>query len=106
MDRERSGSISCPPYFDGEDYTQWKVMMQAFLQSLDENIWNIVENGWEHPIKPVESKTAEGSSAKTELKPRSEWLTSEIRDYNNDVKARNSLFTALSKREKKTYWDV
>lgn len=76
-------------------------MMQAFLQSLDENIWNIVENGWEHPIKPVESKTAEGSSAKTELKPRSEWLTYEIRDYNNDVKARHSLFTALSKREKK-----
>lgn len=80
-DRDRSGSINCLPYFDGEDYTPWRVMMQAFLYSQDENIWNIVENGWVHPTKPVDSKAVEGSNIKLEPKPRSEWSTIEVRDY-------------------------
>jgi hypothetical protein len=62
-------------------------------------MWNIVEMGWEHPIKPVDSKKAEGSSASM-LKPRKEWTVEEVNDRNCDFKARNSLFTALSKRER------
>ena len=38
-------------------------MMGAFLYSQDENMWNIVETGWEHPTKSEESKKVEGSSA-------------------------------------------
>ena len=62
MERARAaGSINCPPLFDGEDYFEWKIMMRAFLYSQDENMWNIVETGWEHPTKSMEKKE-EGSS--------------------------------------------
>ncbi|XP_062011043.1 uncharacterized protein LOC133727482 [Rosa rugosa] len=102
MEREynrASSSINWPPLFDGEDYSQWKIMMGAFLYSQDENMWNIVENGWEHPTKAEDSKKVEGSSARV-LKPRKEWTEEEVRDRTCDFKARNSLFTALSKKER------
>ncbi|XP_062008755.1 uncharacterized protein LOC133725489 [Rosa rugosa] len=99
-DRGCSGSINCPPYFNGEDYAQWKTMMQAFLHAQDEHIWNIVETGWELPTK-TKSEATESSATVIELKPRGEWSTSEVRDYNNDVKAQHSLYTALSKKEGK-----
>ncbi|XP_024195860.1 uncharacterized protein LOC112199025 [Rosa chinensis] len=72
-DRGRSGSINCPPYFNGEDYAQWKTMRMS----------------------------TSGILLKPELKPRGEWSASEVCDYNNDVKARHSLYTALSKKEGK-----
>ncbi|XP_062001067.1 uncharacterized protein LOC133718229 [Rosa rugosa] len=73
--------------------------MRAFLYSQDENMWNVVENGWEYPTKSEESKKVEGSSARI-LKPRKEWTEEEVRNINCDFKARNSLFTALSKKER------
>ncbi|XP_024195611.1 uncharacterized protein LOC112198720 [Rosa chinensis] len=100
-DRGRSGSINCPPYFDGEDFAQWKTMMQAFLHAQDEHIWNIVETGWELPITKTKLDATESSATITELKPRDEWSTSEVHDYNNDVKARHSFYTALFKKEGK-----
>ncbi|XP_062028372.1 uncharacterized protein LOC133744253 [Rosa rugosa] len=100
-DRERSGSINCPPFFDGNDYSQWKIMMQAFLHSQDEHIWNIVELGWEVPTKETKSKESESSASIKEPKSRQDWSIAEVRDFNNDVKARHSLYTALSMKEKK-----
>ncbi|XP_062028488.1 uncharacterized protein LOC133744386 [Rosa rugosa] len=101
MERDRAlGSINSPPWFDGEDYSQWKIMMRAFLYSQDENMWKIVETGWVHPTKPENSKATESSGAKMIPKPREEWSTEEVRDCNHDFKARNSLFTALSKKER------
>ncbi|XP_062028422.1 uncharacterized protein LOC133744304 [Rosa rugosa] len=94
-----SSSINCPPLFDGEDYSQWKIMMRAFLYSQDENMWNIVEIGWEHPTMAEDSKKEEVSSARIP-KPRKEWTKEEVHDRNCDFKARNSLFTALSKKER------
>ncbi|XP_062006090.1 uncharacterized protein LOC133723293 [Rosa rugosa] len=101
MERDRAlGSINSPPWFDGEDYSQWKIMMRAFLYSQDENMWKIVETGWVHPTKPENSKATESSGAKMIPKPKEEWSTEEVRDCNHDFKARNSLFTALSKKER------
>ncbi|XP_062005746.1 uncharacterized protein LOC133722907 [Rosa rugosa] len=94
-----SSSINCPPLFDGEDYSQWKIMMRAFLYSQDENMWNIVEIGWEHPTMAEDSKKEEVSSARIP-KPRKEWTKEEVRDRNCDFKAQNSLVTALSKKER------
>ena len=101
MERDRAvGSINCPPYFNCEDYLEWKIMMRAFIYSWDENMWNIVEIGWEHPTKPVASKKEEESSTATILKPKREWTEEEVHDRNCDFKARNCLFTALTKRER------
>ena len=34
---------------DGIKYAYWKVRMKAFLQSLDEKVWQAVEIGWTKP---------------------------------------------------------
>ena len=43
MDREQFLIIS--PLFDGTNYVYYKVRMRAFLQSLDEKVWQVVEIG-------------------------------------------------------------
>ena len=39
-------SINAPPYFDGSNYAFWKVKMRAFLCSMDETVWDVVNIGW------------------------------------------------------------
>ena len=42
---DRGQSLLIPPLFDGTNYAYLKVRMRAFLQSLDENVWQVVEIG-------------------------------------------------------------
>ena len=51
---DRGQSFIIPPLFDGTNYAYWKVCMRAFLQSLDEKMWQAVEIGW---TKPKEEST-------------------------------------------------
>ena len=51
---DRGQSLIIPPLFDGTNYAYWKVRMRAFLQSLDEKVWQAVEIGW---TKPKEAPT-------------------------------------------------
>ncbi|XP_062020774.1 uncharacterized protein LOC133737182 [Rosa rugosa] len=97
-DRAAGGSINSPPWFEGgcEKYTQWKIYMKSYLYAQDEHVWNIVENGWTIPM--VKAK-GESSSTSTP-KPRKDWTDEEVRDLQADFKAKNSIFTALSEREK------
>ena len=46
---DRSQSLNAPPFFDGSNYAFWKVHMHAFLCSIDESIWDFIENGWSRP---------------------------------------------------------
>ena len=46
---DRSQSLNVPPFFDGSNYAFWKVRMRAFLFSIDESVWDAVENGWTRP---------------------------------------------------------
>ena len=46
---DRGESLIIPPTFDGTDYAYWKVRMRAFLQSLDEKVWQVVEISWTKP---------------------------------------------------------
>ena len=43
---DRSQSLNAPPFFNGSNYTFWKVHMRAFLCSIDESVWDAVEIGW------------------------------------------------------------
>ena len=43
---DRSQSLNAPLYFDGSNYAFWKVRMRAFLCSMDEAVWDVVEIGW------------------------------------------------------------
>ena len=42
------------PHLDENNYAYWKVMMKAFLKSLDERVWLSVETGWERPVTLVD----------------------------------------------------
>ena len=43
---DQSQSLNAPPYFDGSNYAFWKVRMRAFLCSINDSVWDIVEIGW------------------------------------------------------------
>ena len=63
---DRGKSLIIPLLFDGINYAYWKVRMRAFLQSLDEKMWQAIEIGY---FKPKESPTDWDDV-------RSRWLTS------------------------------
>ena len=46
---DRCQFLNVPPYFDGNNFSFWKVRMRAFLCSIDDTIWDAVEVGWTRP---------------------------------------------------------
>ena len=80
MDREQS--LIIPPSFDGINYAYWKVRMRAFLQSLDEKVWQAVEIGW---TKPKEAPA--------------DWDDAKIKAINFNNRALNALFSVVTNEE-------
>ena len=80
MDRGQSLIIS--PLFNGTNYAYWKVRMRAFLQSLDEKVWQAVEIGW---TKPKEASA--------------DWDEAKIKAANFNSRALNALFSAVTNEE-------
>ena len=70
-----SQSLNAPPYFDGSNYTFWKVRMRAFLCSIDEAVWDAVEIGW---IRPKAAKST--------------WDQATLAASNANSKALNAIF--------------
>ena len=79
---DRGQSFIIPPLFDGTNYAYWKVRMRAFLQSLDEKVWQAVEIGW---TKPKEAPT--------------DWDEAKIKATNFNSRALNALFSAVTNEE-------
>ena len=79
---DRGQSLIIPPLFDGTSYAYWKVCMRAFLQSLDENVWQAVEIGW--------TKLMEVPA---------DWDDAKIKEKNFNSKALNALFSAVTNEE-------
>ncbi|CAL9187605.1 unnamed protein product [Musa hybrid cultivar] len=75
-------SVFRPPLFNGLDYTYWKTRMRDFLISMNLDLWNIVENGFQLPSKPM-----------------NEWSDLEKKYFSLNAKAMNALFCALDKNE-------
>ena len=79
---DRGQSLIIPPLFDGTNYAYWKVHMKAFLQSLDEKVWQAVEIGW------------------TKLKEvPADWDDAKIRAANFNSRALNALFITVTNEE-------
>ena len=76
MDRRQSFII--PPLFDDTYYAYLIVRMRAFLQSLDEKLWQAVEISW---TKPIEVPT--------------NWDNAKIKVANFNSRALNALFSAV-----------
>ena len=75
-------SITRPSMFNGTDYTYWKTRMRIFLISIDFELWNIVENGFQKSSLPM-----------------IDWNELEKKTFTLNVKAKNVLFCALDKNE-------
>ena len=76
---DRGQYLIIPPLFDGTNYAYWKVRMRAFLQSLDENVWQAVKTSW---TKPMEVST--------------DWDDAKFKAANFNNRALNALFSAVT----------
>ena len=79
---DRGQSFIIPPLFDDTNYVYWKVRMRAFLQSLDEKVWQLTEIGW---VKPKEALV--------------DWDVAKIKAENFNSRALNALFSAVTNEE-------
>ena len=79
---DRGWSLIIPPLFDGTNYAYWKVRMRAFLQSINEKVWQAVEIGW---TKPIEALV--------------DWDNANIKTTNFNSRALNALFYAVTNEE-------
>ena len=79
---DRGQSLIIPPLFDGTNYAYWKVRMRAFLQSLDEKVWQAIKIGW---TKPKEAPT--------------DWDEAKIKAANFNSRALNALFNVVTNEE-------
>ncbi|KAL4597982.1 hypothetical protein ACB092_11G027700 [Castanea dentata] len=79
---DRSQLLNTSPYFDGSNYTFWKVYMRAFLCSINESVWDAVEIGW------------------TRLEAsKSTWDKATLTTANANSKALNAIFCGVSPDE-------
>ena len=79
---DRSQSLNAPPFFNESNYAFRKVRMHAFLCSIDESIWDVVENGWTRP-----------EAAK------STWDKAALASANANSKALNAIFCGVLPNE-------
>ncbi|VFR02633.1 unnamed protein product [Cuscuta campestris] len=81
-------STSRPPLFDGTNYTYWKEWMGIYIRSTNFQLWLVIKNGEETPMKKVGEKLV----PKTE----DEFNAEDIKKVENYVKAINMLYCAVN----------
>ena len=79
---DRGQSLIIAHLFDGTNYAYQKVRMRAFLQFLDEKVWQAVEIGW---TKPTEAPA--------------DWDDAKIKAENFNSRALDALFNAVTNEE-------
>ena len=79
---DRSQSLNAPPFFNGSNYASWKVHMCAFLCSIDESVWDAIENG---STRPEAAKSS--------------WDKAALAAANSNSKALNAIFCGVSPNE-------
>ena len=79
---DQSQSLNAPPYFDGSNYAFWKVRIRAFLCSIDESVWDVIDIGW---TKPEAAKSTQDKAA--------------LAASNANSKALNAIFCGVSPNE-------
>lgn len=80
-----------PPLFNGTHYSYWKNRMRIFIESMEFDLWTIVEEGYTKPTITTEGITTE--------KPKSRWSIDEKNKYTLNSRAMNALFCGLSPEE-------
>jgi hypothetical protein len=44
-------TLSLAPHFDGTGYPRWKVLMEAYLQAKDLDVWRVTDEGMKNGAK-------------------------------------------------------
>ncbi|VFQ65995.1 unnamed protein product [Cuscuta campestris] len=81
-------STSRPPLFDGTNYSYWKERMRIYIRSTNFQLWLVIKNGEEIPMK----KVGETTVPKTE----NEFDAEDIKKIENYAKAINMLYCAVN----------
>ncbi|VFQ70056.1 unnamed protein product [Cuscuta campestris] len=81
-------STSRPPLFDGTNYSYWKERMRIYIRSTNFQLWLVIKNGEEVPMK----KVGETTVPKTE----DEFDAEDIKKIENYAKAINMLYCAVN----------
>ncbi|VFQ74012.1 unnamed protein product [Cuscuta campestris] len=81
-------STSRPPLFDGTNYSYWKERMRIYIRSTNFQLWLVINNGEEIPMK----KVGETTVPKTE----DEFDAEDIKKIKNYAKAINMLYCAVN----------
>ncbi|VFQ94936.1 unnamed protein product [Cuscuta campestris] len=81
-------STSRPPLFDGTNYSYWKERMRIYIRSTNFQLWLVMKNGEEIPMKKVGETTA----PKTE----NEFDAEDIKKIENYAKAINMRYCAVN----------
>ena len=82
---------SKPPLFCGLNYKYWEARMKIFVESIDQGIWDSIENG---PYIPKFKNN--GSFI---AKPLSQWTNDECKMAKLDCTAQNIIVSALDTNE-------
>ena len=91
MEQSKSGApLNSPPYFDGNNYSNWKTQMMCFLKMQSERVWNSVEYGW----GPSLILDVQGRSI-GELKPIYEWDKADNEGSKANVRALFNIFNGV-----------
>jgi hypothetical protein len=74
--------------FDGEDFEYWKDRLESFILGYDPDLWDMVLDGYKHPVDKDGNKIERKEMDKTQKA-----------DFKNHHKSRNILLNAISKME-------
>nr|XP_043638037.1 uncharacterized protein LOC122609041 [Erigeron canadensis] len=99
-----NGSSTRPPMFVKDDFSGWKGRMSLFLESIDQNMPDILTDG---PYVPTQTLVVDvvvrdghptiPATVKTIVKDRADWEDEDRRLANLDVRARNFVVQAMPK---------
>nr|XP_043615903.1 uncharacterized protein LOC122587802 [Erigeron canadensis] len=97
-------SSTRPPMFDKDDFSGWKGRMSLFLESIDNNMPDILVDGPYVPTSTfvIDAVVREGqptipATVKSIVKDKTDWGDEDRRLANLDVKARNFIVQAVPK---------
>ena len=112
MFKEDSSSVSKPPFFDGSNYPYWKARMRIFLESIDSDVRDMVDFGYEPPMVTI---SKEGEPDVLRPKDKALWTAHEKAQRIHNAKGLNAIFCSVSREEfgriqncttSKQAWDI
>src|SRR4051812_35331828 len=77
-----------PPVFDGENFDYWKDRLESYFLGLDGDLWDLLVDGYKHPVKASGAKLT-----------RQEMSDDQKKQFKNQYRSRTVLLNAISHSE-------